>query len=475
MVLFAGAMLLPVLVAVGYGETDVAVAFFASALFAVFIGGGAVMATRGSERPPSRRDGFVLAALVWGVLPLFGAMPLFFSGAMPTVSAAYFEALSGLTTTGATLLAEIEKAPRAILFWRALLQWLGGLGTLVLAIAFLALTNVGGSGIYRSAIPGGERQSLIAAVRHAIDAIWWIYALLTAICAVLLWATGLPPFDAVCHAFSALSTGGFSTRGASVAAFESRPAELVLMIFMVLGAMNFTLHWAAVHGRFRVYREDPEPRYLLSMILAATLLLTFGLAAIGGRAWSDSSWQGLFTAVSVVTTTGFTGHGLFGLDAPVPISVSMLVLVLVLVGGCAGSTAGGLKILRLAVLLKQGNRELARLSFPRGVLTVRYGDARLRSETMQGAWAFFAVFMLCFGVVALGVAAGGVDFRTAVAMAAAAVSNAGPTLQLIAANSAPDFDALSGGPRLFVMAGMLLGRVELFAVLSLLSPAFWRR
>lgn len=481
MSLFAVAMLFPLLVALGYGETRAAGSFFASALVTLFIGGGLIMATRGDEKTVSRREGFFLAALAWGALPVFGALPIYFSGAAGSVVDAYFEALSGLTTTGATVLQGLDELPRSILFWRALMQWIGGLGAILLAVAILSLLGIGGLSLYRSAIPRGERDTMAGRLRHAVESIWWIYACLTAVCAVLLWLFGMPPFDAVCHAFSALSTGGFSTRDGSVGAFGSPLLEFTLAIFMLIGAINFTLHWAAVNGRVQAYREDPEFKYLIGLVLVVTILVTGALVLSDGTGAFDAVRNALFVAISVVTTSGFlpaeidaagtaAGGGLAW-----PTFLSMLLLILVLVGGCTGSTAGGVKLMRIAILLKQGSRELRRLSYPHGVVALRYGETPIGEPAMRGVWSFFIVFMLSFAGISLGIAACGVDFRTAVAAAAGAVSNAGPAMAYVSGGGSNAYALLPDSAKWWVAVGMLLGRVELFALLTLLNPAFWRR
>ena len=477
MCLFAGAMLAPTLVALGYAETSTAGSFFATALVTLFIGGALVMATRGAEKSVSRREGFVLAVLTWGALPIFGAVPIFFSGAAASAGDAYFEALSGLTTTGASVLQGLDGVPRSILFWRATMQWIGGLGTILLAVAISSLLNIGGLSLYRSAIPRGDRESLASRLRQAVETIWWIYASLTALCALALWLAGMPPFDAVCHAFSTLSTGGFSTRDGSIGAFDEPIFEVILIVFMVIGALNFTLHWAAVHGRFRAYREDPEIRYFVALALAAIVLVAGAL--VGGTLETpDSARHGVFTVISVLTTSGFvslpdagTAVGFAGW----PVMLSVLVLILMLVGGSTGSTAGGIKLMRMAILLKQGNRELHRLRYPHGVVSLRYGGAAVDPQALRGVWIFFMVFLFCFGVISVAIAASGVDFRTAVAAAAGAISNSGPAMAFVTGDGLGGYGALPAAAKWWVALGMLLGRVELFALLTLLNPAFWRR
>ncbi len=475
---FAAAMLLPILVALGYGETAASAVFVGSALLTLFVGGGLVMATRGAAKDISRRDGFILAALGWALLPVFGALPFYFTGVVESGADAYFEALSGLTTTGATVLSGLEELPRSILFWRALMQWLGGLAAILLAVAILSILGIGGLSLYRSAIPRGEGDSMIERLLHAVGSIWRIYAGLTLLCAVALWAAGMPAFDAVCHAFSVLSTGGFSTRDGSVGAFESPAIELVVVVFMIVAAVNFTLHWAAARGRLRAYREDPEFRYFVLLALAVAAVAALALMALSGFRAADALRQGLFAAVSGLTTSGFLISEIdiayYGLS-PWPTLLSMLILIMILIGGCTGSTAGGIKLMRLVILFKQGGRELRRLAHPHGVFSFRYGGGRVDASALRGVWSYFMVFVACFAGLSLAIAASGVEFRTAVAAAAGAISNAGPAMAYVAGGGTDVYADLPISARWCVALGMLLGRVELFALLTLLNPAFWRR
>ena len=472
LVSFAAAMVLPAFVGFGYGETQLGLTFLAAAGLTVFAGGALVISTRGPRALVSRREGFLLAVLVWAVLPLFGALPLYYGGAVPTAADAYFEALSGLTTTGATVLTDVESAARSILFWRALLQWYGGLGTIMLAIALLSLLGIGGMQLYRSAMPRGEQDSLPSRLKQAAAAIWWIYASLTLACAALLWLSGLPAFDAVCIAFSTLSTGGFSTRNASIAAFDNPVAELILVVFMLAAAVNFTLHWALAHGYGRAYREDPEIRLLLGIAVTAALAVALVFLVQAGDDPLAAIGTALFSTVSFLTTTGFHGSG--GAPSLWPAFVPLLAFALMIIGGSTGSTAGGLKLMRLLILFKEAGRELARLSHPHGVIRIRYGQSAVSDEAMRALWSFFILYVFCLVAATLVLAALGLDLRTALAAAAAAFSNTGPALELVTA-AGEGYGAFPAGAKWVLCFAMLAGRLELFAVLVLLRPTLWRR
>lgn len=465
---WAAAMLAPLLVAINYDEAGPAGAFLASALLTGFAGGVLVFATRGTARTVSKREAFLLAVLAWGLLAVFGALPYVFAEVTASLTDAYFEALSGLTTTGATVLTGLDAMPRSILFWRALTSWIGGFATIILALGMLSLLGVGGMQLFRGVIPRGERESLELRLLHAARAVWWIYALMTALCGALLWLAGMPPFDALSHALSTLSTGGFSTRDASIAAFSNPLIEAVLIVFMLAAACNFGLFWGLFHGRWRALRENPELRYLPLVALVAAMAIAAILLA-AGRGGGESLRVALFSAVSVLTTTGFTVGGEGGWPSGLPI----LFLALMLMGGATGSTAGGLKLMRVALMLKEGWRELARLAHSHGVVRLRYARQALPDASLSPVWAFIILYLLCFVAVALGLAAFGLDLRTALAAAGASLSNAGPAMAMVAEGGA-GYAPLPLGAKWLLCLAMLLGRLELFTLLALASPAFWR-
>lgn len=465
---WAAAMVLPVLVAVNYAEAGAAGAFAAAALLTGFAGGILVIATRGVGRRVSRREAFLLAVVAWVVLPAFGALPFSFTGVASSLTDAYFEALSGLTTTGASVLGDPAALPRSILFWRALSQWIGGLGTIMLALAMLSLLGVGGMQLYRSALPRGERDTLELRLLEASRSIWWIYALLTALCAVLLWAAGMTPFDALCHALSTLSTGGFSSGAGALVPTRSPLVEAVLVVFMLAGAMNFTLLWALFHGHPRPLREDPELRYLLGVAaFAATTISAVLLLAHAGA--GESLRLGIFSAVSMLTTTGFLAEEAGAWPSALPV----LFLALMMMGGSTGSTAGGLKLMRVALMLKEGWRELGRLAYPHGVVRLHYARQAIADSDLGTVWGFIIVYLLCFVLVSLGLAWFGLDLRTALAASGAALSNTGPGIAMVTGDGA-GYAAMPVGAKWLVALAMLLGRLELFTLLALLSPGFWR-
>ncbi|MCE2482931.1 MAG: potassium transporter [Alphaproteobacteria bacterium] len=471
LVLLAGAMVVPAAVALGFEEYPQVLTFLVAAALTSFVGGGLAIATRGTAQDASKREGFLLAVLLWLLLPFFAALPLYFSPSFASPTDAYFEAVSGLTTTGATVLVDFASAPRSVLFWRAMVGWIGGLSTIVFALALLSLYGIGGMQLYRSAMPRGERDALMPRLVEGVRSVWKIYLGLTLACTAALWVSGMPPFEALTHAFSTLSTTGFGNHAGSVAAFANPAVEIVLIVFMLAAALNFTLHWAALHGAPGAYVRDPELRLLAVLGLAAlaATYLAVGLSEPGGP-WQTTLRHLLFTVVSVMTTTGFAAA-----DASAwPLFVPAVLLALVLVGGSTGSTAGGLKLMRMLLFLKQAGRELARLPHPHGVVRIRYGERVVPDAAMVAAWSFFFFFVVALAGLAGVLALAGLEFRGALTMAAAALSNAGPVAGIIDP-AGGGYAPLGAAAKWALCLAMVLGRLELLALLVLVRRSFWRR
>ena len=471
LVLLAGSMVLPALVALGFEEYTQALTFVVAAALTSFVGGGLAIATRGAAQDVSKREGFLLAVLLWVLLPVFAALPLYFSSSFATPTDAYFEAVSGLTTTGATVLTDLAGADRSVIFWRAMIGWIGGLSTIVFALALLSLYGIGGMQLYRSAMPRGERDALMPRLVEGIRSIWSVYVGLTLTCTAALWASGLSLFDALTHAFTTLSTSGFSNYVDSVAAFSNPAAEIILVVFMVAAALNFTLHWAALHGTPSAYLRDPEFRLFLSVVVVAVALVcVVTLMSAQATSWDVTIRHAVFNVVSVMTTTGFTN-----VEATIwPLFVLVLLFALVLVGGSTGSTAGGLKMMRFLLFLKQAGRELARLPHPHGVVRIHYGRRVVPDAAMVAAWSFFFFFVLALAVISGILSLTGLDFRASLATAASALSNAGPVLHIVG-DAAGDYASLSIGAKWLLCLAMVLGRLELLALLVLARRSFWQR
>lgn len=474
LLLLALVELVPLAVALLYGEANVARGFAVGILLAAFAGGLLLLTFRGSTRPAHKRDFLLFAFAGWLVLAFFAAMPLWLSGVVLRFPAAYFEALSGLTTTGASILFDVDNAPRGVLIWRALLSALGGLIVIVLALVVAPVFNVGGAALTRNLLPEGEGESIQARLRGVMRSLAPIYGLLILVCSIALAAAGMPFFDALCHAMGAISTSGFSTRNQSVAAFDSAAIEFVLIPFMLIGALNFTYHWAAIRGRMRHFRRDHE-------VLGYLLLLGIGILVVftGTLAWLDvhgapsalfpSLRTALFSTVSAATTTGYVGNA----AAPLSLLGVYMLTALVFAGGVTGSASGGLKIMRVLLLFRHAGRELARLVHPSGVVVVRFNGAVVNDSSLIGVWNIYVLFLASLAFLTIAFSAVGADLSTSFFLSLSAITNSGPVISILDPAFA-GFPALGSGARWIYCAGMVLGRLETIAVLVVFSVSFWR-
>ena len=468
--LFAGAMLAPAFCALVYGEFRAAGIFAGSAAVTVFFGVGMIFATQGAEERLRRGGDFLLVVIVWPIIAGFAAAPLLLLGAVDTPTDAFFEAFSGLTTTGSTVIGILDDQLRSVLFWRAFLQWLGGLATIVMAVSVLPMLGAGGMQAFRGAMHHGDHATIVDRVKRSAVTLSWIYALLTLICVIALWGAGMSGFDAVAYAFSAISSGGFTPHDGFIGDFGNPMIEIVLMLFMVVGVINFTLYWAILHGRPRVLHTDDECRLLYLIVLFGALLAILVLNQQGGLGALDSIRQGLFATLSMVSTTGFVNQ----LVTPWPTMLPILFLALVFIGGSSGSTAGGIKLMRLFLAIRQGRRELERLAHPHGVVRIHYGGQAVPEPVVQALWSFFILYMVTFAGLSIMLSVFGVDPGDAIPMALLTLTNAGAGLPLMTGSEAT-YALLPAAAKWILCFGMLMGRLELVAVVTVLTPMFWRR
>ncbi|ROR34246.1 TrkH family potassium uptake protein [Inmirania thermothiophila] len=468
--LFSGSMLPPAGIGLLYGDGAVQPFLIA---FLVLLGLGLALWLPCRRTPAELRvrDGFLVVVLFWSVLGATGAVPLMLAERphLDLVNAV-FESVSGLTTTGATVLTGIEELPRAVRFYRQQLQWLGGLGIVVVALAVLPMLGVGGMQLYRAETPGPMKDTkLTPRLAETAKALWYIYLGLTAACALAYRLAGMDWFDAVGHAFSTVAIGGFSTYDASIGYFDSTAVELVAVVFMLLAGMNFALHFGAVRRRsLRVYAADPEVRAYLGILAASAAVSVLFLYASGTfDRFPDALHHGVFQAVSIGTTTGFTTHEYFTWPGFLPV---MLILTS-FVGGCAGSTGGGMKVIRWLLLYHQGRREILRLIHPAAMVPVKVGGRVLPESVMGAVWGFFAVYVVTFAVLMLALMATGLDQVSAFSAVAATLNNLGPGLGEVGAH----FGTVGDAGKWILILAMLLGRLEIFTFLVVITPAFWRR
>lgn len=416
------------------------------------------------------KEGFLIVVLFWTVLASFGALPfLFLEQPQMSTTDAFFESFSGLTTTGATVIEGIDYLPKAIQFYRQQLQWLGGMGIIVLAVAILPILGVGGMQLYRAETPGPVKDSkMTPRIADTAKHLWYIYLSLTIACAIAFWIVGMNWFDAICHAFSTIAIGGFSNYDASLGHFNSVGVNIVCVIFLWIAALNFALHYSAASGRsLKGYLYDPE--------LKAFFLIQFSLVLICFVVLLQFSWYGdagiafdqaLIQSVSVSTTAGFTTTDFSSWPAFLPI----MLIFASFIGGCAGSTGGGLKVIRVLLLYLQGKREVDRLIHPKAVYSVKLGERALPDRVVEAVWGFFSAYAMIFVIIMVGLIATGLDDVTAFSATAATLNNLGPGLGNVAGTYA---DVSDGGKWLLILA-MLFGRLEVFSLLVLFSPTFWR-
>jgi trk system potassium uptake protein len=444
-----------------------------AAAFGLTLGAGILswLPVRHIRRELRLRDGFVIVVMFWAVLSATGSLP-FMLAENPRLSLAdaMFESFSGLTTTGATVITRIDELPLSILYYRQQLQWLGGMGIIVLAVAVLPMLGIGGMQLYRAETPGPIKDNkLTPRIAETAKSLWYIYLGLTVACAFAYWLAGMSLFDAVGHAYSTVAIGGFSTHDASIGHFNSPLIDMIAVFFMFLAAANFALHFIAFrHRSVMGYWRDAEFRFYVMLLTIVITLTVLGLYLTETyERWQDALVLGLFQAVSIGTTAGFTTAEFYNW----PGFIAILLLFSSFVGGCGGSTGGGIKVIRFLLLVKQGMREITRLVHPSATIPVRLGDRTVDSRVVEAVWGFFALYVASFIVMYLALAATGLDLMTAFSAVAACINNLGPGLGDVGAHYADMHDL---GKWILCFA-MLLGRLEIFTLLVLLTPAFWRR
>lgn len=443
--------------------------FVLSALIVLGFGAALFLPVYGHRKEVAVRDGFLIVALFWTLLGGAGALPLILTIHL-SFTDAIFEAFSGFTTTGATVVQKIDSLPPSILYHRQQLQWLGGMGVIVLAVAILPMLGVGGMQLYRAEMSGlSQGEKLTPRIQDTARALWSIYVSLTVACAASYWLAGMTVFDAIGHAYTTVATGGFSTHDASFAHFDSALIEAIAIAFMMLGAVNFSLHFLAWrNGSINGYIRDPELRVFLAITLIATLLIALALAGTGVYPESLEALRfSIFQTVSVITTTGY-GTDTF---AEWPLFAPLLLAVLAFIGGSVASTSGGMKVVRIMILFLQGAREAFSLIHPRAVSNVKLGGRVVPDAVIKSVWGFYSLFILTALLLTGCMMALGLDLETAFGATVASLTLLGPGLGEVATSFASVGDAV----KWLAIFGMLVGRLEVFTLLVLFTPAFWRR
>ncbi|WP_455202298.1 TrkH family potassium uptake protein [Kaarinaea lacus] len=470
LMIFSITMLPPALVGMIYN--DGAIVPFITA-FSVTLGAGVVLwlPVRNQRKDLRIRDGFVVVVVFWLVLGISGALPFYFS-ITPTLSLtdSVFESISGLTTTGATVITGIDDLPHSILFYRQQLQWMGGMGIIVLAVAILPMLGIGGMQLYRAETPGPMKDNkLTPRITETAKALWYIYLGLTIACAISYWLAGMHAFDAIAHSFSTVAIGGFSTHDASMGYFNSTMIEVVAVVFMILAGINFSLHFMSWRTlTIRPYLQDPEVQTYFVVLLITAVITTLYLYVSGTFDNPGSALHhGIFQAVSIGTTSGFTTAEYYAWPGFLPV----LLLFSSFIGGCAGSTGGGLKVIRFLLLFRQGIREIKRLIHPNALIPVKIGNKPLSERVINAVWGFFSLYVASFAILMLMVMATGLDHITSFSAVAACMNNLGPGLGDVGAH----YGNINEIAKWILCFAMLLGRLEIFTLLVLFSPEFWRK
>jgi len=470
-IIFGVTMLLPLAVSLALGDRG-ELAHAEAIFFTVLAGGLAWMLTRRGPRELHTRDGFLFVTLVWTVLPAFATLPLLIYLPGLSFTDAYFEAMSGLTATGATVLSGLDALPPSLNLWRAQLQWLGGMGVIVLAVAVLPLLGVGGRQVLKAETPGPMKEKqLTPRIAQTAKGLWYVYALLTALCAAgYAWA-GMDWIEALTHAFSTVSLGGYSSHDASFAHFNSPAIELVAIVFMLVAGVNFGTHFLAVRGvSLRPYAADPEMRAFLGVACAGVLLVAGYLVLHGIYAELPTALRyAAFNVISVATTTGYSTADY----AAWPLFVALLMLLLCTFCTCSLSAGGGIKMMRALLMFQQAFRELARMVHPRALMPVKLGGQVVESAIIFAVLAYMLVYGVTMTAITMLLTATGLDFVTAFSASTATVNNLGPGLGNV--GPASTYAGFNGFQTWICTAAMLLGRLELITVFVLLTPAFWRK
>ncbi|TRO64049.1 TrkH family potassium uptake protein [Christiangramia sabulilitoris] len=475
-----GFMLLATVVSWFY-QDGVTLEISTAALITLFIGTLFMFTTRGHSKEVKIREGYIIVTFGWIFMALSGSLPYVISESIPDFTNAFFETMSGYTTTGASILNDIEAIPKGILFWRSLTHWIGGMGIIVLAIAILPLLGIGGMQLFTAESPGPSADKLKPRIRDTAKRLWLIYVSYTLAETLLLWAAGMTFFDAINHAFSTLSTGGFSTKNASLAYWNNNPLiQYIVILFMLLAGSNFVLSYFAFKGKVSKILHDDEFKWYIIFIFGFTaisaLIVYFqadvSLSSIDHpMVWGEGESafrHALFQVLSVITTTGFVSAD-FTMWTPF---LTILFFGLFFLGGSAGSTAGGVKVMRHIIMIKNGTTEFKRTLHPNAILPVRFNGKSISKEIVFNILGFFILYMLSFIIGAVVLASLGLDFETAIGGAASSLGNIGPAFGGL--SPVNNFDMLPDFGKWWTAFLMLIGRLELFTVLILLTPFFWR-
>ncbi len=469
MCIISGFMMIPAMISIYYNETRAIQAFSLTIPSSVLISLIILFFMRNiKSKTMKTRDGFLFVSLSWVCASLIGAFPFYLSGAIPGFTGAFFETISGFTTTGASILTDIESLPRSILFWRSLTHWLGGMGIVVLTVAVLPLLGIGGLQLIKAEAPGPTVDKLTPRIKETAKLLWLIYVGFTIAETTLLMAGGMNFVDALTHTFGTLATGGFSTKNSSIAHFDSAYIDGIITLFMVFAGINFSLHFRILTGKSGYAFKDTEFKSYLAIYMAATLVMTFNLYGKFYQSIGESFRYASFQAATILTTTGYASADY----EKWPYFSQIILYMLMFVGGCSGSTGGGIKVIRLITLLKQGLNEMKYLLHPRGVFTLKISGDSVPKDIISSISGFFFLYIFMLLITSLVVASSGEDLLTSFTTSLATVGNIGPGFGKIGPTKNYAFFPLY--VKWFLSFAMLVGRLELYTVLILFTPRFWK-
>lgn len=470
MMVFSSTLLPPVAAGLIYGDGAVLPFVEAFALTLVF-GFLLYLPVRNQKQELRLRDGFLVVVLFWTLLGVAGGLPIYLSGIYDiSVTDSIFESISGITTTGATVIVGIDSMPHSLLLYRQELQWLGGMGIIVLAVAVLPMLGVGGMQLFRAETPGPVKDTkLTPRITETAKALWYIYLGLTVACCLAYWLAGMSFFDAMSHSFSTVAIGGFSTHDASIGYFDSTAIQFIAIVFMLLSGINFAIHFIAFrHRSLKPYQRDAEFRtYILVLFIVSIITIGYLQFMHTFDSTTESIIEGLFQVVSIGTTTGFTTAEYYSWPGFLPV----MLLYVSFIGGCSGSTGGGIKVIRILLLVKQGVRELRRLVHPNAEFPVKIGKKPMPEKVIEAVWGFFAAYFAISALMILLLMATGLNQETAFSAVAACLNNLGPGLGDVGRN----FASINDPAKWILCVAMLLGRLEIFTLLVLFTPTFWKK
>ena len=469
-------MVVPIFISLGYGESDLN-GFLVSALVCIGVGFPLWLFTRYS-RTLTNRDGFAIVTFSWIITAIAGALPFYFSGAIPDITDAFFESMSGVTTTGATILGNpttlphlengIESLPHGILFWRSFLQWIGGMGIVVFYIAILPLLGVGGVQLFKAEALGPVADKITPRVRETAKILWMVYLGFTAVQILLLRFSGMPWFDSICHSFTTMPTGGYSTKNASIGYYDSMAIQYIIIFFMFLAGINFTLHFHAIMGNVKSYFRDKEFLTYFGIIIVVGFLIFSSISA-GGNEWTEKHFRdSLFQTVAILTGTGYctADYELWTYFA------QFMLLFMMFVGGMGGSTTGGMKIVRIMLLFKYAAKETRRMLHLKAIIPIRIGSRYIPEDVIRNTLGFFLFYISFFIVTTMVLTTMNIDLESAIGASASAIGNIGPSLG--AFGPTDNYALLPAFGKWLLSFCMLLGRLEIFTVMVLFSRTFWK-